>query len=986
MGCVSAGGCALRASPTTTTVSTSKNPSTFGQPVAITVQVSPPTATGKATIFDGTTIVGIATLSGGQATVTTILLPTGANSLTAYYAGDSSNAASASAPLQQTVNAVGAKAYRISASYPVGQAPRALAIGDFNGDAKADIAVVNENDNTVSVLLGTGTGGFSPAGTYNVSADPWFISIGDFNGDGKTDLIIVATRDVNPQVATVGQLNVLLGNGDGTFQPPVNTDSRYLPTQVAIADFNSDGIADLAVIVNGSNEVDVHLGNGDGTFQPFTSYSLTRASGGVAADFNGDGRADLAVAAPGDVNIFLGKGDGTIQLLPAQYNLGQNYPGFLAAGDFNGDGKTDLVVTGGVTASTLDVYLGNGDGTFQTGASYTAGPAAFALAVADLNGDGILDLVTSNYQGDNLGIYYGKGDGTFQPAISFGAGSSFFGPTFVAVGDFNGDGIPDFAVANNGYNEITIVLGVASLAPDLTVSKSHSGTFSQTQKGATYTITVSNVGLQSASGTVSVVDNLPSSLTATAIGGTGWSCSLSSLTCTRSDVLGVNAAYPPVTVTVNVAPNAPSSITNTATVSGGGETNTGNDTASDVTAIRQANAPVLSSSGIVNATFASGALPASPGSLIAIFGSNLSASAQGATVDSSGRLPTSLGGTSLQIESKSAPLLYVSPGQVNAQVPFELTPGTYSVVLTTAAGGASSPVNLTVSATSPGVFAGAVANNATGALITAANPFRPGDVIVVYCTGLGAVSPGATTGQLAPSSPISSTIATPTVTIGGVPVQIANSVLSVGFVALYQIGIVIPGGLPQGTQPLVISSGGVTTSTQVFSGPSTNPQYCADVSGTWNVTQSGNVTEIVTSAVENDNFTDPFSSQGTINIVQTGCSITYAPSPIPGLITQAQASALARTGTVTGTTVTLQGLLTTPALAVAAVPGLTITQVSQNQFQASGQLAGAILTTTDTGNFTGNGTYSENGQSGSFTLKYVLTGSTQLVRPGVTAP
>jgi sugar lactone lactonase YvrE len=317
------------------------------------------------------------------------------------------------------------------------------------------------------------------------------------------------------------------------------------------------------------------------------------------------------------------------------------------------------------------------------------------------------------------------------------------------------------------------------------------------------------------------------------------------------------------------------------------------------------------------------------------------------------------------------------------QVPFELSPRTYSVTVTTSAG-LSNSVDLNVTATSPGMFTGAVVSNKNGAQINAANPMHPGDVIVIYCTGLGAVSPRAITGQLASASPISSTLALPTVTIGGVPVQVANAVLSPGFVGVYQIGIVVPGGLPQGAQPLVVTSGGVVgTPVPVISAPSLNPQYCADVSGTWNVTQSGSVTETATSAIENVNVTDPFSGQGTINIVQAGCNISYTPIPVPGLITTDQAAALVRTGTVVGTTVSLHGLLTTQALAVSNQPDLTITQVSQNEFGASGQLTGAVLTTNDSGKFAGSGTYSANGQSGTFTLDYALTGSTTLLRAGV---
>jgi uncharacterized repeat protein (TIGR01451 family) len=138
----------------------------------------------------------------------------------------------------------------------------------------------------------------------------------------------------------------------------------------------------------------------------------------------------------------------------------------------------------------------------------------------------------------------------------------------------------------SGDGAVTITYTEPPL-PDLTISKSHTGNFTQGQTGAQYTITVSNVGLGSTSGTVSVVDTLPAGLTATALSGTGWSCSLATLTCTRSDALA-SGSYPNIILTVNVASNAPSSVTNSATVSGGGEQNTANNTANDPTTVNQA--------------------------------------------------------------------------------------------------------------------------------------------------------------------------------------------------------------------------------------------------------------------------------------------------------------------------------------------------------------------------------------------------------------
>jgi len=131
--------------------------------------------------------------------------------------------------------------------------------------------------------------------------------------------------------------------------------------------------------------------------------------------------------------------------------------------------------------------------------------------------------------------------------------------------------------ANDSDSDLTTV----NQLPDLTINKSHTGNFTQGQTGATYTITATNSGFAATSGTVTVTDTLPAGLTATAISGTGWTCVLGTLTCTRSDALAVGASYPVITVTVNVANNAAASVTNTAAVSGGGQTNTTNDSDTD---------------------------------------------------------------------------------------------------------------------------------------------------------------------------------------------------------------------------------------------------------------------------------------------------------------------------------------------------------------------------------------------------------------------
>ena len=332
--------------------------------------------------------------------------------------------------------------------YAVGATPYSVAVGDFNGDGKPDLAVTNYSSFSVSVLLGNGEGTFQPAVNYATGNYPFSVAVGDFNGDGKLDLV----------VANFGgnSVSVLLGNGDGTFQPAVLYAAGSNPISVAVGDFNGDGKLDLAVAdyANFSN-VSVLLGNGDGTFQPAVSYASGSEARSVAVgDFNGDGQLDLAVANDigGIVSVLLGKGDGTFQP-PVNYFAGAS-PSSVAVGDFNGDGKLDLAVANN-GGGNISVLLGNGDGSFQTAVNYAVGNAPVTITVGDFNGDGTLDLAVSNQVSNNVSVLLGNGDGTLQPALNFPADPNSFS---VAMGDFNGDGRMDLAVANANANNVSILL------------------------------------------------------------------------------------------------------------------------------------------------------------------------------------------------------------------------------------------------------------------------------------------------------------------------------------------------------------------------------------------------------------------------------------------------------------------------------------------------------------------------------------------------
>jgi FG-GAP-like repeat/Abnormal spindle-like microcephaly-assoc'd, ASPM-SPD-2-Hydin len=412
-----------------------------------------------------------------------------------------------------------------STSYNFAGGPYGMIAADFNGDGKLDLAAMSlptgaTNNLSVSVQLGNGDGSFQMPVNYPLDGNGGAVSIvaADFNGDGKLDIAVLNIGGCGVDVCA-NTISVLLGNGDGTFQPQTAYPTALGAQFLLVGDFNRDGKLDLATgnnsdidlnNYNGLPTVSVFLGNGDGTFQSHVDYpignNVTTISAMVAGDFNGDGNLDLACMSydaknVAELSVLLGNGDGSFQ--PATQTSLPAFGLSLIAADVNGDGKLDLVSAVNTSPNgVVYVFLGNGDGSFQPGVSYMAGDGPAVVAAADINADGKLDLVVASDISSAVSILPGNGDGTFQSAVSFPA--SFPGaqanvsPSLV-IGDFNGDGRIDLAVLNTSNvgllnDSLTVLLQGSFPAALLTPLFQQLGEQAVGSTSPPQTVTLTNTG------------------------------------------------------------------------------------------------------------------------------------------------------------------------------------------------------------------------------------------------------------------------------------------------------------------------------------------------------------------------------------------------------------------------------------------------------------------------------------------------------------
>lgn len=344
-------------------------------------------------------------------------------------------------------------------NYPIGNSPYAFIAADLRKDKRIDLITVNipngiDAPGTISVLLGNGDGTFAAHVDYDVGDYPTGVVAGDFNDDGKIDLAVSNNFD--------NTISILYGNGDGTFKPQVVVDVASGPVSIATGDFNGDGKLDLIASCVGSSVVSVLLNDGKGKFTLVNSPSELSGPGlslVITGDFNGDGNIDAIISSQIQEQLYFlaGEGNGSFKSsVPlSKQDLGEIYS--LTSADINNDGKVDLVF-GTVAPVGLFVMLGEGNGKFKAPLVSTV-IGGKSIALADVNGDGLLDAVTP--AGTSLEISLGDGKGQFGISKTTSIPGPVYGPDSTVAADFNGDGKLDLAIAQTNFpnGQISVFLG-----------------------------------------------------------------------------------------------------------------------------------------------------------------------------------------------------------------------------------------------------------------------------------------------------------------------------------------------------------------------------------------------------------------------------------------------------------------------------------------------------------------------------------------------
>ena len=365
--------------------------------------------------------------------------------------------------------------------FTTGSTPQSVSIGDFNGDGKLDLAVANYNDNTASILLNTTANGattptFATKVDFTTGSTPRSVSIGDFNGDGKLDLAVA--NYTNSNNASILLNTTATGATTPTFNPKVDFTTGSGSTSVSIGDFNSDNKPDLAVSNQNGASVSILLNTTTNTTTPTFATKVDFTVGSQATsvsigDFNGDGKLDLATANTNSsttVSILLNTtaNGATTPTFATKVDFTTGFnPQSVSIGDINGDGKPDLAVANSLSATVSILLNTTANGattpTFAPKVDFITGSRPTSVSIGDINGDGKPDLAVANYSSSTVSILLnttanGATTPTFAPKVDFITGSR---PTSVSIGDINGDGKPDLATANFNDNTASILLNTA---------------------------------------------------------------------------------------------------------------------------------------------------------------------------------------------------------------------------------------------------------------------------------------------------------------------------------------------------------------------------------------------------------------------------------------------------------------------------------------------------------------------------------------------
>lgn len=341
--------------------------------------------------------------------------------------------------------------------------PTAITAGTFDATPNLDLAVADNGNKVAHILVGDGAGTFTVGSTLPTASNPVAIVAGDWDHNGTTDLAVLNGGS--------GSVSIFSGNGNHTFNtlasaPLVQPSANIGVGSIAAVDMNEDGIPDLIATGPSTNGVYLLLGNGNASFGPVQQYSVSAGPAPVAVgDFNRDGKPDLAVGEQtGSVVALLinntlptpEPGGYSFAPLYAETNLNGNMADSITLADFNHSGYPATAV------AYLEDNVVRVRSHSYTGAlpAYPVGKQPYDVVSGDLNGDGYPDLVTANTGDGTVSVLINKGasgNGTFAAAVPYTVGHS---PFQVAIGDLNGDGIPDLAVTNNGDNTVSILYGV----------------------------------------------------------------------------------------------------------------------------------------------------------------------------------------------------------------------------------------------------------------------------------------------------------------------------------------------------------------------------------------------------------------------------------------------------------------------------------------------------------------------------------------------